>query len=336
MSLYKVVDGECGEVALMPQLGAAAQKISGLQVGHCKDISYSEPAGSKELDLPLAGHIELHLFKKADLLGLAASLGSALLGVEAPTGVHNPCCKACVSPQVKYYSVDTKRGHCGECCMNPAHYWGYKIFEPNLTLADGKTCADLGFLKYDETVTHGAGPITMTLDLYNPAPIAGALEEITLYKTVNGDCGQATLDKRFEGPAEAFAGLKEGLCKDFGYTEPSGSQSLTVPVLGKITIELYKKPGDLTVAEALMFSFKVLTTDTTSLYLLQNGVCSEATVDRKFKDLVALPLNLKEGTCKAQGYEVFKGSQGTHVPFVGEIILSLYYQKEAAVPDVVV
>ena len=52
--------------------------------------------------------------------------------------------------------------------MLPAHYSGFKIFEPNLTAAGDHTCAGFGFPKYDNTVTHGFGPVSMTLDLYDP------------------------------------------------------------------------------------------------------------------------------------------------------------------------
>lgn len=53
--------------------------------------------------------------------------------------------------------------------MKPSQYKEYKIFEPSLTKADTNTpCSDRKFDIYDSTVTHGFGPIKMTLDLYNP------------------------------------------------------------------------------------------------------------------------------------------------------------------------
>ena len=57
----------------------------------------------------------------------------------------------------------------------PADHKKYKLFEPGLTKANSTTpCPELGYPTYDSTVTHGAGPIKMTLDLYDPANPATA------------------------------------------------------------------------------------------------------------------------------------------------------------------
>jgi len=88
-----------------------------------------------------------------------------------PAPAAGPCCEECVAPKMKYYSVDTPHGHCGESCMRPEHYRGFKLFEPNLTLAGNLSCAALGWPVYDSTVTHGVPPITMTLDLYDRKPV---------------------------------------------------------------------------------------------------------------------------------------------------------------------
>ena len=83
---------------------------------------------------------------------------------------HDPCCIACViEGQEKYYSIDTRHNNCGECCMDPADYDLYKKLEPGLEKANSSTpCSDLKYPVYLETVTHGAGNIKMTLDLYAP------------------------------------------------------------------------------------------------------------------------------------------------------------------------
>jgi len=85
---------------------------------------------------------------------------------------HGECCKTCTGSDQKYYSVDMKHGHCGETCVYPGQFLLYKAFEKNLTIADGSTgytgCADLGWPKYQETVSHG-DPLKLlvaTLDLY--------------------------------------------------------------------------------------------------------------------------------------------------------------------------
>lgn len=101
-------------------------------------------------------------------LGLALSVGVA--------SADGPCCKACVEPQEKYYSIDTAHGFCGECCMEPSKYSLYKIFEPGLTKAtDNTPCHTNEYSNYTKTVTHGFGPVKMTLDLYGPdARVFGA------------------------------------------------------------------------------------------------------------------------------------------------------------------
>lgn len=44
----------------------------------------------------------------------------------------------------------------------------YHFFEKNLTHSDTEfPCRSFGYGKYDSTVTHGFGPIKMTLDLYD-------------------------------------------------------------------------------------------------------------------------------------------------------------------------
>jgi len=84
-----------------------------------------------------------------------------------------PCCQGhCADPnKAKYYSIakslwGTK--HCGECCMEPKKYDLFHHFEANLTKADNDSpCKAFGYTAYDSTDTHGFGPISMTLDLYN-------------------------------------------------------------------------------------------------------------------------------------------------------------------------
>jgi len=103
-----------------------------------------------------------------DLYYPDAKKDTALAKVE-PTTTQG-CCQTCTKAgEEKYYSVDTKHGFCGEACMKPSQYPLYKIFEPGLKKAtDNTPCADNKYHKYKETVTHGFGPIKMTLDLYYP------------------------------------------------------------------------------------------------------------------------------------------------------------------------
>jgi len=93
----------------------------------------------------------------------------------------DPCCNECSGSDRKYYSVDMKRGHCGEACIYPGQFALFKVFESNLTRADGstgyKSCADLGWPKYQETVTHGdpLKLLTVTLDLYGHDEVSAVI-----------------------------------------------------------------------------------------------------------------------------------------------------------------
>jgi cathepsin X len=82
---------------------------------------------------------------------------------------EEPCCKSCTAPENKYYSIDKTHNMCGECCMKDSDFWLYKMFEPGLTKAtDNSPCSDNHYSNYSSTVTHGFGPVKMTLDLYSP------------------------------------------------------------------------------------------------------------------------------------------------------------------------
>eukprot|EP00747_Dinoflagellata_sp_TGD_P184202 gnl/TRDRNA2_/TRDRNA2_39631_c0_seq1.p1 gnl/TRDRNA2_/TRDRNA2_39631_c0~~gnl/TRDRNA2_/TRDRNA2_39631_c0_seq1.p1 ORF type:complete len:120 (+),score=30.95 gnl/TRDRNA2_/TRDRNA2_39631_c0_seq1:70-429(+) len=90
-----------------------------------------------------------------------------------------PCCSVCHEPEEKYFSVDTRHGFCGECCMQPKNEWLFKKFEPGLHKAANNTaavCAELKYSKYVKTVTHGMWPMSMTLDLYAPSTSQGQVD----------------------------------------------------------------------------------------------------------------------------------------------------------------
>jgi len=91
----------------------------------------------------------------------------------SPSSTKAPCCQNhCADPsQAKYYSIaKSMHGvpHCGEACMDPKNFKLFHVFEPNLTKAENDSpCKEFGYTEYDSTATHGAGPISMTLDLYD-------------------------------------------------------------------------------------------------------------------------------------------------------------------------
>merc|ERR1711990_669998 len=107
--------------------------------------------------------------------------------IQAPS--TEPCCVGtcnATAGEEKYWSIasgifGTK--HCGECCMKPSDYKLYHFFEKNLTKsASASPCSGFGYTKYDSTVTHGFGPVKMTLDLYD-LPSAAAAAPTCLHDT---------------------------------------------------------------------------------------------------------------------------------------------------------
>jgi len=103
------------------------------------------------------------------------------------------CCVEC-DPSAglyKYFSVvKFPSPACGECCMKPSDYWKFKIFEPGLTRANASSpCRARGFGNYSSTVTHGFGPVKITLDLYkrtNPSLMSRLEEKMDLITFVPG------------------------------------------------------------------------------------------------------------------------------------------------------
>merc|ERR1711862_689972 len=90
-------------------------------------------------------------------------------------GSHSekPCCQGqCQQAGLeKYWSIAKGvlgQTHCGECCMDPKKYNLFHLFEKNLTKStESNPCEVRGYTKYETTETHGFGPVSMTLDLYD-------------------------------------------------------------------------------------------------------------------------------------------------------------------------
>ena len=81
------------------------------------------------------------------------------------------CCKSCdIEGQVKYFIIDKIYDDCAECCMSPADYPIFKLFEKGLELANSTTiCDDLGYHTYKKTEANGFGKLTMVFDMYSPS-----------------------------------------------------------------------------------------------------------------------------------------------------------------------
>jgi hypothetical protein len=172
-----------------------------------------------------------------------------------------PCCQACTEPQEKYYSIDKTHGFCGECCMKPSSYSIFKIFEPGLTKAtDNHPCADAKYTNYTSTVTHGFGPVKMTLDLYAPTePVAKqqteekliingnlAANACTTYRKVTGDaCADSCLGTTVGVCPVSLVvkggDLTKGTCEDVGYTHANGTVSQKAGPCGTLVFKEYTK-----------------------------------------------------------------------------------------------
>lgn len=75
------------------------------------------------------------------------------------------CCVSCSLPEIKYYVM--RNAKCGEACIDPVNYNKIKIFEPTLTKAESNTpCPDKHYSVYNNTETHGAGSLKVSLDMF--------------------------------------------------------------------------------------------------------------------------------------------------------------------------
>merc|ERR1719331_3252810 len=132
-------------------------------------------------------------------------------------------------------------------------------------------------------------------------------DDVTLYKISGDECGQATLDKKYESYAIKFAGLKEGTCASVGYSVADGTKTMKVPVLGDITIAKFKKSSMVGRERGVEF-------DDVTLYKLSGDECGQSTLDKKYESYAIKFAGLKEGTCASVGYSVPDGSKTMKVP----------------------
>ena len=96
-------------------------------------------------------------------------------------------------------------------------------------------CLDLSCLSGHEKKV---APIAQVLPFLEVERLQGGDIGCTLYRISGGECGQATLDKKYESAAIKFSGLKEGTCKGEGYTIPDGTKTIKVPIIGDITLKM--------------------------------------------------------------------------------------------------
>mmetsp|Transcript_26165 Transcript_26165/g.55387 ORF Transcript_26165/g.55387 Transcript_26165/m.55387 type:complete len:346 (+) Transcript_26165:85-1122(+) len=320
VTLHLVAKGECGEASLDQKFQALAEKFIGMRNGTCESEGYIAAKGSKDLEVPILGRVHVKLYKKPNLMDFALDVGSKIAGVHS----GGPCCKVCALPNVKYVSVDTAHGRCGERCMEPKKYWMFKMFDRNLTLATGLGCRALGFSSYGSTVHHGVPPALV--DFYKTLP----RDMVTLYKMLGGLCGEATLNRTAEDSATRLAGLSAGTCAEQGYAEHAGSHAMTVPSLGEVKLAVFRKAGELDLVDALRVSLELVLSDKVTLFKISKDTCGEATIDKQFEVPAVKFAGLQEGNCKDHGFSEPAGNNKTiEVPVLGELKVALY--KKAVV-----
>jgi len=96
--------------------------------------------------------------------------------------------------------------------------------------------------------------------------------------------------------------LKDGTCADQGYTVQTGSRTISVPVIGDITVTEYSK------------GMEVSASDSCSLYEIADGTCGQSDLDCNYVGPAkAFRSTLKDGTCADQGYTV-QGQQDHQCP----------------------
>jgi len=243
-----------------------------------------------------------------------------LLAVAGLVQGDGECCLTCEAPSVRYYSVDEPHGHCGESCTDPRQFGIFKVFESNLTIADGstgyKSCAELGWPVYRETVSHGVWPIRVTVDLYDRTEQTrvAVAESCSLYEIKDDTCGQSDLDCSFTGPAKTFRrSLIDGTCAEHGFTVKTGEQTIKVPFLGDITATTYSKGAVLESGEAC------------SLYEIKDDTCGQSDLDCAYTGPAkTFRRTLVDGTCAEHGFTVKTGEKTIKVPFLGDITATTY------------
>ena len=69
---------------------------------------------------------------------------------------------------------------------------------------------------------------------------AVSASQATLFRTVEGHgCGQITVSTDYEKYVEDFAGFAVGDCADQGFKHSDGSKTITVPIVGSLTVQLF-------------------------------------------------------------------------------------------------
>lgn len=272
------------------------------------------------------------------------------------------CLVATAAPEADKTLYKITGDECGQSTLDEK-YAGYaKTFAG---LSDG-TCASQGYTVADGSQTLNVpvlgkitiakfkkATITVTTQTFH-VPLLGEVavsevktmeapaNDMTLYKISGDECGQATLDEKYAKYAKTFAGLSEGTCASKGYTAADGTQTMNVPILGKITIAKFKKSqlsvlvstlevpllGELAILQVEGIEGSPASDDT--LYKISDGMCGQATLDEKYAKYAKKFAGLSDGTCSSQGYTVAAGTKSLNVPVLGKITVSMFKKASMA------
>lgn len=152
------------------------------------------------------------------------------------------------------FTLSESDGKCDVTACSESQVTSVKDFSTNYCNLHDLYCDDAGCndpsskLDYTERIVENSSGQASQSDCYKvSAPtnvLFAAEDQTTLYEIKDGTCGQVSLDSKYAPYAEKFdSGLKEGTCSSQGYTVPAGSESHSVPFLGKITVEKFTKPN---------------------------------------------------------------------------------------------
>ena len=137
--------------------------------------------------------------------------------------------------------------------------------------------------------------------------------EATVFRVALGECGEATVPTLAESFLEKYAGMTEGTCSSQGYTVEDKTETVKVPVVGDVTVSLYKKTAE------------ALSTDTPAVsHRILRGECGQVTVDAWLEKYVEEYAQFSTGTCESVGYTHPDGDQQVKLPIVGDVDVELF------------
>ena len=196
----------------------------------------------------------------------------------------------------------------GECNQVEANQQYEKIFE-ELDFKVG-TCTSMGFDHEDGTKTMDVPIIgEVTVSLYS-MPKPGDATDDTIYRLVDGECAEATLNAKVATELEKFAKFAEGTCSSQGYTKEDGTKTMSLPIVGDVTVSVYSKAS--------------LKGSDTLYRIIEGKECSEATIASQYDQYLEKFAHFAVGTCSSQGYTHEDGTKTVDIPVVGDVTLSLY------------